>query len=70
MKRIIKVLVMSALLVVVMTATNASVAFACPWWANKCTDTKAFGREECKETDVTGGSTTDDSCGWKEGQKK
>ena len=71
MKRIIKVLVMSALLVVVMATTNVSVASACPWWANECTDTKAFGREECKENDVTGGTNgrgaNDDkkgNCGW------
>jgi hypothetical protein len=68
MRRLMKVLVLSALLVVIMATTNVSVASACPWWANKCTDTAAYGREECQKKDKTGGSTTDKSCGWKTGQ--
>ena len=62
MKRIIKVLVLSALMVMFMATSNVSVASACPWWADKCDGD--YGKRECHDKDRTGGSTKDNNCGW------
>ena len=62
MKRILKILVTSALMVAFMATSNVSVASACPWWADKCDG--SYGKRECHDKDRTGGSTKDNNCGW------
>ena len=65
MKRILKVLVATALMVVLM-ATTVSPAFASnAWWAN----TSGAPGQECKGNDNTA-VKNDQNCGWHEGQKK
>jgi hypothetical protein len=69
MKRIAKVFVVSMLMMVLMSTSVVSVASAAPWWAN--TDDGAYGKVECKDNDITGGTNDKGAndnkkgnCGW------